>query len=58
MSWTRMQPNQLTYFVSDLVDPYLNLIKRFIPSFGMIDISPIVALYLLGFIEQILLSFL
>ena len=49
MSWIRMRPNVLTLFISDVTDPYLNLIKRFIPPLGMIDFSPIIALLLLDF---------
>ena len=47
MSWVRPRPNALTYFVSDITDPYLSFIKKFIPPVGMIDFSPIVALLLL-----------
>lgn len=58
MSWVRPRPNSLTYFVSDITDPYLNFIKKFIPPVGMIDFSPIVALLLLDILESILKSFL
>jgi DNA (cytosine-5)-methyltransferase 1 len=39
-------------FISFYTDPYLNLFRRFIPPLGMIDISPIIAFFALGFIEQ------
>jgi len=36
-----------------LTDPILMPIRRIIPSFGGLDISPIVAALLLGFIQQL-----
>ncbi|MBT5346269.1 YggT family protein [bacterium] len=56
MSWVKPRPNSLTYFISDITDPYLNFIKRFIPPVGMIDFSPIVALLLLDVMQSVLLS--
>ena len=56
MSWVRPRPNALTYFVSDITDPYLSFIKKFIPPVGMIDFSPIVALLLLDVLESVLMS--
>jgi len=49
--------HNLLRFVSYYTDPYLNLFRRIIPSFGMLDISPIVAFFALKFIEEILKSF-
>lgn len=40
-----------------LTEPVLRPIRNFIPLIGMIDISPIVAWFLLGIIESVLLSF-
>lgn len=34
-----------------VVEPYLGLFRRFIPPVGMIDISPIVAFFVLRLIE-------
>ena len=34
-----------------LTDPILNRIKRFLPNLGSLDISPIILLLLIGFIE-------
>tara|TARA_Y100001970_G_C14241681_1_gene865289 strand:- start:1719 stop:1898 length:180 start_codon:yes stop_codon:yes gene_type:complete len=58
MSWVRPRPNSLTYFISDITDPYLNFIKKFIPPVGMIDFSPIVALLLLDVLQSIIISIL
>jgi YggT family protein len=34
--------------LAGIVEPYLNLFRRFIPPLGMIDISPIVAILVLN----------
>ena len=40
---------ELTY---RLTDPILNKIRRFIPNFGSLDISPVILLLLIWFIEM------
>jgi len=40
---------ELTY---RLTDPFLNKIRRFLPNLGTLDISPIVLLLLIWFIEM------
>ena len=40
---------ELTY---RLTDPFLNRIRRFLPNFGSLDISPIILLLLIWFIEM------
>ena len=37
---------------SRLTDPFLNRIRRFLPNLGVLDISPIVLLLLIWFIEM------
>lgn len=37
----------VTGFIEDTVDPYLNVFRRVIPPLGPLDISPILALFLL-----------
>lgn len=44
-------------FVAWCVDPYLNLFRQIIPPLGMIDISPMIAFFALGFIEKFLKLF-
>lgn len=45
MSWIpSLQESAFGRFLAKIVEPYLNIFKRFIPPIGMIDISPIVAL--------------
>lgn len=40
--------------LSQLTDPYLNIFRNIIPPFGGIDFSPILALLLLQFIQQVI----
>ncbi len=48
--------NRFVYAVLDftyrLTDPFLNRIRRFLPNLGTFDISPIVLLLLIWFIEM------
>lgn len=56
MSWIpALQTSAIGAFLAKIVEPYLNIFKRFIPPLGMIDFSPIVALIALRFISQGLL---
>jgi YggT family protein len=53
MSWV---PNVRSSFIGEilgkLVEPYLSIFRRFIPPIGgMLDISPIVALFVLNFVQ-------
>ena len=62
MSWIpRMPYNRylaaFLQFVSDVVDPYLNIFRRFLPMVrlgpGALDLSPIVATIVLIFVSSI-----
>ena len=48
--------NRFVYAILDftyrLTDPFLNRIRRFLPNLGAFDISPIVLLLLIWFIEM------
>jgi YggT family protein len=41
-------------FVAFYTDPYLNIFRRLIPPIGMLDISPVIAFFCLGLIEQLI----
>lgn len=52
-SWLpEFQRTKAFQFVSFYTDPYLNLFRRFLPPIGMIDLSPMIAILCLGFIES------
>ena len=48
--------NRFVYAILDLsyklTDPFLNKIRRFLPNLGSLDISPIILLLLIWFIEM------
>lgn len=53
MSWLpNLRENFIGELLAKLVEPYLSVFRRFIPPImGMIDISPIIALFVLQFIQ-------
>jgi YggT family protein len=43
----------LLNFLRDVCEPYLRIFRRFIPPIGMIDITPMIAIIVLGFLRTI-----
>lgn len=43
-------------FLNDTVSPYLNLFRRFIPPLGPLDLSPIVGIFALQIVGNLLAS--
>jgi YggT family protein len=41
-------------FLRDVCEPYLGLFRRFIPPLGPIDLSPIVAIFVLNIVARII----
>jgi uncharacterized protein YggT (Ycf19 family) len=62
MSWIRMPysiwMNRIQRFLYDVVEPYLRIFRRFIPPLGPIDISPIVAIFVLWIVSGIVIRIL
>lgn len=53
MSWVpQMRDTYIGHLLERLVEPFLAPFRRFIPSLGVIDISPIVALAALYFAQS------
>ncbi|MGV2829433.1 YggT family protein [Myxosarcina sp. GI1(2024)] len=54
LSWfqTASWANQIMSFLSPITDPYLNIFRSIIPPIGGIDISAILALIVLQFIQS------
>jgi YggT family protein len=40
-------------FLRDICEPYLAIFRRFIPSIGALDLSPVVAIFVLYFVGAI-----
>ena len=59
LSWfqTAEWAGQIIGYLSPITDPYLNIFRSIIPPLGGIDLSAIVALFLLQFIQGSLESF-
>lgn len=55
-SWIRLPSslNPVLRFLDDVCEPYLRLFRRVLPSFGPIDISPIVAVFSLVIVQRLL----
>lgn len=52
MSWLpQLKESQVGDILAKVVEPYLAPFRKFIPPIGMIDISPIVAIFALNFIQ-------
>jgi YggT family protein len=50
MSWfPNAKESAIGQFLTRICEPYLEPFRKFIPSLGMIDISPIVAILVLRF---------
>ncbi|MFJ7667871.1 YggT family protein [Lysinibacillus sp. NPDC097195] len=53
LSWVpAAQSSAFGRFLEKLCEPYLGLFRKIIPPIGMIDISPIVAIFMLNFIKN------
>jgi YggT family protein len=56
-SWLRLpySPtlNRIQRFLYDVCEPYLRLFRRVLPSMGALDLSPMVAVFVLWIVEQL-----
>jgi YggT family protein len=50
--WT----NGIFEFLRQVVEPYLNLFRRFLPNFGPLDLSPMVATFVLIIVWRIVVG--
>ena len=62
MSWFRLPYsiwlNRFQRFLYDVVEPYLRIFRRFIPPFGPLDLSPIVAILALWIVSGLVIRIL
>lgn len=61
LSWVPRMPynpvlSAVVHFVEDVTNPYLSIFRRLIPPLGMIDISPIVALFALNLLGALVVN--
>jgi len=55
LSWIQPDPRQpVVAFLYRVTDPVLNYIRRFIPPIGTIDVSPLVVLIVVWFLDNFL----
>ncbi len=61
-SWVRLPYSRwlerIQNFLRDVSEPYLRLFRRVLPSMGPIDLSPIVAVIVLGVLAKVVISIL
>jgi uncharacterized protein YggT (Ycf19 family) len=61
-SWVRLpyRPwlNRVQRFLYDVCDPYLRIFRRFVPPLGPLDLSPMVAIFTLLIVSNVLTSLL
>lgn len=48
--------DDISQVVARIVDPYMNLFRRFIPPMGGFDFSPVVAILVLSLVQPFLVS--
>ena len=62
MSWVRLPysiwVNRIQRFLYDVCEPYLRIFRRFIPPFGPIDLSPMIAIVVLWIASSVVVSLL
>jgi len=61
-SWIRLpyRPwlNRVQRFLYDVCDPYLRIFRRFLPPLGPLDLSPMVAIFVLLIVQNVVVSLL
>ncbi len=55
-SWIRMPYalHRVQRFLDDVCEPYIRIFRRILPSFGPLDLSPIVAVFALYAVRRVL----
>lgn len=57
LSWLRLNNyNEYSRFMGNIVGPYLNTIRHFIPRFSSIDLTPLIGILILYFTDEFLVN--
>jgi YggT family protein len=57
LSWVNPDPyNPIVIFLRQVTDPLLRWIRKILPPLGMIDLSPIVAFFIISFLQIALIN--
>ena len=57
LSWVNVDPgNRLVNLIHRLTEPVLRPVRQFLPNLGGLDLSPILVLFAIQVIEQLLVS--
>ncbi|MBI5346171.1 MAG: YggT family protein [Chlamydiae bacterium] len=58
-SWVEsLRDSRFMHFIARFTDPYLNIFSRIIPPIrGVLDVSPILAFFVLWLLEKLIMSF-
>jgi YggT family protein len=55
LSWFQLDPrNPLITVLDQITEPILMPLRRIVPRLGMIDITPMIAIFLLLFLSQVI----
>ncbi len=58
-SWIGMDPqNPVAVFLHEITEPILAPIRQFMPRMGMLDLTPMAAIFLLYFISRVVTALL
>ncbi len=59
-SWLRLPYsswlNRIQRFLYDVSEPYLRIFRRFLPSFGPLDLSPMIGIIFLWILDRVLIT--
>ena len=62
LSWIRLPYsvwlNRIQRFLYDVCDPYLRIFRRFVPPFGPLDLSPMIAVIVLLLVRGVVTNLL
>ena len=60
LSWIQVPPSNPLYPIATIIyqvtEPILGPIRRVLPNFGMLDLSPMVAIFLIIFVQRVIIN--